>query len=203
LIVDEWGNLHDVEPGTNPGFLYQQNTMRDAIVAALNLNIFNNHSDRVRMANIAQVVNVLQSVILTDNEKMILTPTYHVFDLYKVHQNAVLLPIQMISENYALDGKNIPALHATASSDSSGIIHINIVNVHPQKQISVMCMLKGITIKNISGKILTAATMQAHNTFDQPNNVAISEFDQFKSVGGEITIEVPSKSIISLEIVRK
>ena len=65
LAVDEWGIWTDVEPGTNPGFLYQQNSLRDAIVAATTLNIFNNHSDRVRLANLAQTVNVLQALVLT------------------------------------------------------------------------------------------------------------------------------------------
>ena len=86
LVVDEWGTWYDVEPGTNPGFLYQQNTLRDALVAAINFHIFQRHADRVAMANIAQMINVLQAMILTDKEKMVLTPTYHVFEMFKVHQ---------------------------------------------------------------------------------------------------------------------
>jgi alpha-L-arabinofuranosidase len=200
LSVDEWGNWHDVEPGTNPGFLYQQNTMRDAMVAAVNLNIFHKYSDRVKMANIAQVVNVLQSVILTDNEKMILTPTYYVFDLYKVHQDAVFLPFTLVSDDYTLNGKNIPTISATASIDSNGLVHISIVNVNPTKNISVRCTVKGFTAKNIFGKILTSENMQDHNTFEQPGKIGIREFNKFKIVENEIQIDVPSKSIIVLEL---
>ena len=200
LIVDEWGDWFDVEPGTNPGFLFQQNTMRDAMVAALNLNIFHKHCDRVKMANIAQVVNVLQAVILTDNEKMILTPTYHVFDLYKVHQDAVFLPMKLTSEDYKVNGKKIPAISATASVDSAGLIHISLVNVNPTKNISVRCSVKGVTAKAISGKILTSKNMQDHNTFEQPENVVIQDFTQFKMKGSEIQIDMPSKSIVVLEL---
>jgi alpha-L-arabinofuranosidase len=200
LIVDEWGNWHDVEPGTNPGFLYQQNTMRDAIVAALNLNIFQKYCDRVKMANIAQVVNVLQSVILTDGAKMVLTPTYHVFDLYKVHQDAVLLPITLASEEYSLDGKSIPAVSATASVDAHGVVHISLVNVNPEKQISVRCTVNTIAAKTITGKILTSAHMQDHNTFDHPENVTIREFTPFTTEGNVLRVDLPSKSVVVLEI---
>jgi len=200
LIVDEWGDWHEVEPGTNPGFLYQQNTLRDAMVAAINLNIFNKHCSRVKMANIAQIVNVLQALILTDKEKMILTPTYHVFDLYKVHQDAIFLPFKLESEDYELDGKKIPSLHATASKDSTGLIHISIVNVNPEKSLKVSCGIEGVTSKQISGKILTSENMQDHNTFEQPDNVKIKEFKQFKIEDDKILIDMPSKSIITLEI---
>jgi alpha-N-arabinofuranosidase len=200
LIVDEWGNWHDVEPGTNPGFLYQQNTLRDALVAGLNLNIFNRHSDRVKMANISQLVNVLQALILTDNEKMILTPTYHVFDLYKVHQDATFLPFELSSEDYTLNGSKIPALSATASLDSNGLIHVSIVNVNPVKDITVPCSIKGIRPKSITGQILTSPSMQDHNTFDKPDKVRVSEFKRFEITGNEVTIEVPAKSIVALEI---
>lgn len=200
LVVDEWGNWFDVEPGTNPGFLYQQNTMRDAMVAALNLNIFHQHCNRVQMANIAQVVNVLQAVILTDKEKMILTPTYHVYDLYKVHQDAVFLPFKLVSEDYTLGKKKIPAISATASKDSAGVIHLSLVNVNPNKNISVRCALKGVEAKNISGKILTSPNMQDHNTFEQPNNVTIKEFSGFRIVNNELIIDMPSKSIVALDV---
>src|SRR6202000_2215373 len=119
LVVDEWGVWTDVEPGTNPGFLFQQNSMRDALIAATNLNIFNNHCDRVRGAALAQTINVLQFLILTDKEKMVLTPTYHIFDMYKVHQDAAFLPIKLNSPDYTVDGKNLPAINASASRDAS------------------------------------------------------------------------------------
>src|SRR5438105_12260299 len=131
LIVDEWGIWHDVEPGTNPGFLYQQNTLRDALVAGLTLNIFNNHADRVKMANIAQLINVLQAMILTDKEKSLLTPTYHVFDLYSVHQDAKLLPTSMQSAEYSFGSEKIRAVDVSASQDKEGKIHVTLCNLNP------------------------------------------------------------------------
>ncbi|MFO7447150.1 MAG: alpha-N-arabinofuranosidase [Ignavibacteriaceae bacterium] len=200
LIVDEWGNWFDVEPGTNPGFLYQQNTLRDAMVAALNLNIFNKHADRVKMSNIAQVVNVLQAVILTEDEKMLLTPTYHVFDLYKVHQDALNLPLDITSEDYELNGQIIPALSATASKSKDGTVNISLVNTNPSKEMSLTCTLKGLAGKPVTGKVLTSANMQDHNTFEQPDNVKVEGFSNFKVNGDEITINLPSKSIVTLEV---
>ena len=134
LLVDEWGTWFDVEPGTNPGFLYQQNTMRDAMVAALSLNIFNRHSDRVAMANIAQLCNVLQAVVLTEGDKMVLTPTYHVFDLYKDHQDATLLGA-FVEEGQAGEGENtIPMLSVSASEDKDGVVHVTAANLSPLPQ---------------------------------------------------------------------
>ena len=200
LIVDEWGDWHDVEPGTNPGFLYQQNTLRDAMVAAINLNIFNKHCDRVKMANIAQLVNVLQALILTKNEKMILTPTYYVFDLYKVHQDATLLPMELKSEDYLMNGQKTPALSASASVSPDGTINLSIANVNPDKSIEVPCIFNNFKPGKISGKILTSEKMQDHNTFEQPDKVKINEFNQYKIDGEKIIINMPSKSIVVLEI---
>ncbi len=120
LVVDEWGTWYAVEPGTNPSFLYQQNTLRDAVVAASNLNIFNNHCDRVKMANIAQMINVLQAMILTKGDKMVLTPSYYVFEMYKVHQNAFQIPLQLKSSEYILNNDTLPAVNCSASIDESG-----------------------------------------------------------------------------------
>ena len=145
LIVDEWGNWFDVEPGTNPGFLYQQNTLRDAMVAAVNLNIFHKHCDRVKMANIAQMVNVLQAMILTREKEIVLTPTYYVFKMYSVHQDAALLPVELQSESYANGRDSIPALSASASKDKEGRIHISLANLHPTKAQNLRCELKGTT----------------------------------------------------------
>src|SRR5690606_11508192 len=128
LIVDEWGGWYEVEPGTNPGFLYQQNTMRDAMIAGMTLNIFNNHADRVRGANLAQIINVLQAVILTEGEKMLLTPTYHVMKMYNVHQDAQLVPIHLETQNYTFEGKSIPAVSASASK-KDGSLNISLTNV--------------------------------------------------------------------------
>jgi alpha-L-arabinofuranosidase len=125
MMVDEWGGWYDVEPGTNGGFLFQQNTMRDAMIAGMSLNIFNNHADRVRMANIAQVVNVLQAVILTNEERIILTPTYHVMEMFKIHQDATLIQMYLKTENYTFEGKKLPAISASASKDANGIVHVS------------------------------------------------------------------------------
>ena len=200
LMVDEWGIWTDVEPGTNPGFLFQQNSLRDAIVAGINLNIFNNHCDRVKMANLAQTVNVLQAVILTDKEKMLLTPTYWVYYLYKVHQDATLLPVFLTSDSYELNGKKIDAINVSASKDASGKIHITLVNIDPNKTQTVDTELRGFTAKKVSGKILTSAKINDYNTFDKPNTVGIKDFNDAKISGGKLNITLPSKSVVMLEI---
>ena len=131
LYVDEWGTWYDVEPGTNPGFLFQQNTMRDAIVAGLNLNVFHKHADRVRMTNIAQMINVLQAMVLTDKEKMLLTPTYHVFEMYKPFQNATLLPTELTTPDYKLGEVAIPAVSVSAARGADGAMVLSLVNADP------------------------------------------------------------------------
>jgi len=200
LMVDEWGIWTDVEPGTNPGFLYQQNSLRDAIIAGINLNIFNNHCDRVIMANIAQTVNVLQAVVLTDNEKMLLTPTYWVYYLYKVHQDATLLPVSINSGIYEMNGKRIDAISVSASKDKAGKIHITLVNIDPNKAQTVETDLRGFTAKKVSGKVLTSAKITDHNTFDKPNTVYLKDFNDAKLSGGKLNITLPAKSVVLLEI---
>ncbi|MCX6902584.1 MAG: alpha-N-arabinofuranosidase, partial [Verrucomicrobia bacterium] len=143
LVVDEWGAWHDVEPGTLRGFLYQQNTIRDALVAGVTLNIFNQHADRVKMANIAQTINVLQAMILTDKAKMILTPTYHVFEMYAVHQDAKLLPTELQSNDYLMGPDKIPNVSASASRDKAGRIHVTLCNLNPHAAAEVSCELLG------------------------------------------------------------
>ncbi|KPK86187.1 MAG: alpha-N-arabinofuranosidase [Bacteroides sp. SM23_62_1] len=200
LMVDEWGTWYDVEPGTNPGFLYQQNTLRDAFVAGITLNTFNKYADRVKMANIAQLVNVLQALILTDEEKMILTPTYHVFDLYKVHQEAVYLPSVLETENYELNGEQLPVLNVSVSKSGDGTIHISIVNIHPDRAIDLQCELRGVTTSDVKGKILTAPALNTHNTFDAPDNVRIAEFTKMRLKDNILELTIPSKSIIVLAV---
>jgi alpha-N-arabinofuranosidase len=200
LVVDEWGAWYDVEPGTNPGFLYQQSTLRDALVAGVNLNIFNNHAARVKMANIAQMVNVLQSMILTDKEKMILTPTYHVFDLYKAHQDATLLPCELQSGDYTFDSQKIPALSVSASRDAAGRIHVSLCNLNPNAPAEVACELQGAKAKKISGSVLTAPEMTAHNTFDKPENVKPADFSGFKLTDTGFATTLPGKSVVMLEV---
>src|SRR4029450_8087229 len=154
LIVDEWGTWYDQEPGSTPGFLYQQNSIRDAVTAGINLNLFNNRSDRVRMTNIAQTVNVLQAMILTDKEKMVLTPTYHVFEMFKVHQGATLLPTENGPSDYEIacgggGGKKIPSIYVSASKDKEGRIHVSLVNARPDRAAKLTVNLSGVTAKTV------------------------------------------------------
>jgi alpha-L-arabinofuranosidase len=200
LIVDEWGNWYDVEPGTNPGFLYQQSTMRDAITTALNFNIFHRHADRVAMANIAQMVNVLQSMILTDGPRMTVTPTYWVFDLYKVHQDATFLPVSLLTPDYKLGDQTIPMIDATASRDASGKTHLSLVNVDPNVAVTVSCELRGLKPGSVSGRILTAPEMNSHNTFDAPNTVAPKPFTGASLLNGRLNVIMPAKSVVTLEL---
>ncbi|MDR0542428.1 MAG: alpha-N-arabinofuranosidase [Dysgonamonadaceae bacterium] len=200
LVPDEWGTWFNVEPGSNPGFLYQQNTLRDAIVAGVNLNIFNTHCDRVKMANIAQTINVLQAVILTDNEKMLLTPTYWVFWLYKVHQDATLLPVSFSGAKYQLNGKEMDAVSVSASKDASGKIHITLVNIDPNKTQAIDAELRGVTLKNVSGKILTSAKLNDFNSFERPNTLTVKDFRDAKLSGGKLNVVLPAKSVVMLEI---
>ncbi|HVN79297.1 MAG TPA: alpha-N-arabinofuranosidase [Terriglobia bacterium] len=200
LVVDEWGTWYEVEPGTNPGFLYQQNTLRDALVAAINLNIFNNHCERVHMANIAQMVNVLQAVILTQDEKMVLTPTYHVFDLYQVHQEATSLPIQFESADYSFKSEKIPAVSVSASRDSGGRIHVTFCNLDPHQSNRVIAELRGANVRRLSGQILTAKEIGAHNTFEAPNQVQPANFDGIRLTGSGFEVMLPSKSVVALEL---
>ncbi|MGF7398889.1 alpha-N-arabinofuranosidase [Thermoanaerobacterium thermosaccharolyticum] len=201
LVVDEWGTWYDVEPGTNPGFLYQQNTMRDALVAGVHFNIFNKHCDRVKMANIAQTINVLQAVILTDGPKMVLTPTYHVFDMYKVHQDAELLDFNIDTPEYKLNSEEgIPQVTATASVDSSRKVHISLCNLNPRESVTVECELRGANVSKVTGTILTADEMNAHNTFDNPNNVVPEDFNGVKIVDNKLILSMPKMSIVILEV---
>ena len=200
LVVDEWGVWTDVEPGTNPGFLFQQNSLRDALIAATNLNIFNNHCDRVRGAALAQTINVLQSLILTDKEKMLLTPTYHIFNMYKVHQDAKYLPIKLNSPDYAVDGKQLPAVNASASQDASGKVHISLVNLDLHNNVSISTDLGNIKWKTVTGQILTSANITDVNTFDQPNKLHLENFTGAKNENGKLVVNLPSKSVVTLEL---
>jgi alpha-N-arabinofuranosidase len=200
LIVDEWGAWHAVEPGTNPGFLYQQNTMRDALVAGLTLNIFNQHADRVRMANIAQTVNVLQAMVLTDKERMLLTPTYHVFEMYNIHQDATLLPSELTCADFTSGDDKIPGLSASASRDSSGRVHLTLCNLNPGAPAELTCELQGLKPSRVEGRVLTASEMQAHNTFDMPDVVKPAEFKDAKLQEGGLAVRLPAKSVVVLAL---
>jgi alpha-N-arabinofuranosidase len=202
LMVDEWGIWTDVEPGTNEGFLFQQNSIRDALIAALTLNIFNTHADRVKMANIAQTINVLQAVILTEGDRMVLTPTYHVFKMFSVHQDAKLLPGYLICEDYEMDGKKIPALTSSVSEDKDGKIHITLTNLNPDKEISLTVQLAGKNFGNVkTASVLTAPEYNSFNSFDKPNVVKPIDFKGYKkTTDGTFLVTMPSKSVVVLEL---
>ena len=202
LVVDEWGNWFKVEPGTNPGFLYQQNTMRDAVTAAIHLNIFNHHADRVKSANIAQMINVLQSVILTKDDKMILTPTYHVFRMFRVHQDATLLKTDLKCEDYVYGDKKLPSISASASVDKEGKVHISLANLNPNKSVVVTCPVIGESYSKITGEVLTAPEMNSFNSFENPDFVKPAAFTGFSSKNGILTITMPSKSVVVLELTK-
>jgi len=200
LVVDEWGVWTDVEHGTNPGFLYQQNSLRDALIAATTLNIFNNHCDRVRSAALAQTINVLQSLILTDKDKMLLTPTYHIFDMYKVHQDAKYLPIKLASPDYVVDGKKIAAINVSASQDASGKVHISLVNLDLHNDITISTSLKDIQWKTVTGQILTSANITDINTFQHPDKLHLAAFKGGSKDGDNLVVVMPAKSAVTLEL---
>jgi alpha-N-arabinofuranosidase len=200
LLVDEWGIWTEVEPGTNPGFLYQQNSLRDALIAGTTLNIFNNHSDRVRGANLAQSINVLQALILTRGRQMLLTPTYHVFDLYKVHQDATFLPVQFTSPDYKVGDQQIPSLNASASQDSTGAVHLTLVNLDPKKSLQIQTSLAGIQWQTVTGSMVTSAELTDINTFERPDKIQVQAFSGAKKQGNNLVVTLPAKSVVMLEL---
>jgi alpha-N-arabinofuranosidase len=201
LVVDEWGIWTDPLPGTNPSFLRQQNSLRDALIASSTLDIFNKHAARVRMANIAQMINVLQAMLLTKGKKMVKTHTYYVFKMYKVHQGATYLPMNIRAAEYKYKGDSIPAISATASRDSTGKIHITLSNLNPHQKQGITIDLRGTHVHQInSGTILTADHFDAVNTFDNPDNVVPKPFHGATLNGNRLTLQMPSKSIITLEL---
>lgn len=200
LIVDEWGTWYDVEPGTNPGFLYQQNTMRDAMVAALTLNIFNKHSDRIMMANIAQTVNVLQAVILTDGSEMLLTPTYHVFKMYRDHQDNTLLGSYITSDNVESSDKRVcPQLIESASIDEDATICSTITNISDSKSAEIKCQIADTEVTEIRAEILTGE-IHAKNDFDCKDKVKVEEFKDFKMLRDGFKAVLPPCSVVKFTI---
>lgn len=200
MVVDEWGTWYAVEPGTHPRFLYQQNSMRDALVAATTFDIFNKHCDRVRMANIAQTVNVLQAMILTDKKKMLLTPSYHVFEMYSVHQGAMMVPCDVQSERYALADYDVPAISASASVDDDGKLHITLSNANPKQNIAANVFVRGLQGKQVQGRVLTGSAMDAHNTFDNLNAVQPTGFNGAKLNPDGLEVTLPKMSVVVLEV---
>lgn len=189
LIVDEWGSWLDIKKGTNPGFLYQQNTIRDAMLASLTLNIFHKHSDRVHMANIAQMVNVLQSMILTDGDKMIKTPTYHVFSLYKNHMDATKI------DSWG-DTKETTSYTATKKD---GVMTLSFCNYAIDESDEVTLDL-GFNIQDVHAEVLVGETMDAHNTFEEPERVNVEVFSGYEIAGEYLKITLPPKSVVSIYV---
>ncbi len=200
LVVDEWGAWHAVEPGTNPGFLYQQNSLRDALVAGVTLNIFNQHCNRVKMANIAQTINVLQAMILTRGAEMIRTPTHYVFAMYRPHHDATLLPTELDAGDYRLGAEAIPAISASASRDAQGRIHITLCHLNPSLPATVAARLEGARVSRVRGQVLTAPSITSHNTFEQPDAVRPAAFDGVHLAGDSLEIVLPPKSVVALEL---
>ena len=202
MIVDEWGCWFDVEPGTNPGFLYQQNTMRDALVAGINLNIFNKHCDRVKMANIAQMVNVLQSVILTDGERMIKTPTWFVFYLYQAHQDAELLDSTLETAMVGPEGHQAPNMTESVSMGKDGKMHITLTNESVSEDYPIDVILDSGKAAAVEGMILTGE-MHEHNTFDNPEQVKCTSFDDVKLADDGLKLTLPKCSVLHLTVTVK
>jgi alpha-N-arabinofuranosidase len=200
LAVDEWGTWFKEDEGTHRGFLRQQNTLRDALVAGINLNIFAKHADRVRMTAIAQMVDVLQAMILTDGARMVKTPTYYVFQMYKPYMDATVLPIDLKSPWYGKDEWVVPAVSASAVKDKAGIVHVGLTNADPNRPATVTVTLTGITGSTVSGKVITAPAMNALNSFASPNTVMPTAFTGAQLNGGTLTVTLPAKSVVMLDL---
>lgn len=202
LVVDEWGGWYNTEPGTNPAFLFQQNTMRDAMIAGMTLNVFNNHADRVRIANLAQTVNVLQAVILTKGEKIILTPTFHVMEMYNVHQDAAQIPLDVVTgADYVFGKDKLPAVSASASKNTEGTIHISFTNIDPKNAQSISLDLRGgVSPKSVTGRILASKNLQDCNDFDNPDKIKPTVFNGAKFQGDKLEVTLPPFSVVVLAI---
>lgn len=200
LYIDEWGTWYKPEPGSNPGFLVQQNTMRDAIVAAANFNIFHKYAARVQMTSIAQTVNVLQAMILTDGPKMILTPTYYVYHMYKPFQGATSLPIKLNTGTYKYGKWSVPQVSASAARTSDGAIVVGLANLDPKNGVPLSAMIAGAHPGAVKGEILTAQVMDAHNSFDAPNTVHTASFDGATISGNKLHLTLPPKSVVVLTL---
>jgi alpha-N-arabinofuranosidase len=202
MIIDEWGTWFDVEPGTNPGFLYQQNTIRDALVAGVHFNIFHKHSDRVQMTNIAQTVNVLQAMILTEGDKMILTPTYHLFEMFKVHQDAQLLAVDCNIADYEYNGEKLPQVSVSASKNKGGKVHISLCNLDHKNEAGLEMDIRGLIINKtkVSGRILTAGSMNDHNNFEEPEKVTPADFNHVSVAENKISVQLPPMSVVVIAI---
>lgn len=200
LVVDEWGTWYAGLPGANPGFLHQQNSLRDALVAALNIDIFSAHADRVRMANIAQMINVLQAMILTDGDRMVLTPTYHVFAMYKPFQDATHLPLQLQTPDYRHGDAHVPAVHGSAVKAKDGHVYVALTNLDANSPATVSVAVDGVSVRGVEGQLLTAPTITAHNTFAAPRTVQPTAFTGARIQGNTLQVALPARAIVMLKL---
>jgi alpha-N-arabinofuranosidase len=199
FYVDEWGTWYDPEPGREPGFLWQHNTLRDALVAGLNFNIFHRHAKRVQMTNIAQMVNVLQAMILTEGPKMALTPTYHVFQMYIPFQGATSLPTEITTPEYKLADETVPAVSVSAARDTSGKLQLALVNLDPNREAVVTAQIAGGSATQAQGRVLTAKTMDARNTVDAPEAIYPVKIAAERK-GSTLMVRLPPKSVSVLRL---
>jgi alpha-L-arabinofuranosidase len=199
LVVDEWGAWYAPLPGSNPGFLVQQNSLRDAILAALNLNIFARHADRVRGANIAQMINVLQAMIMTDKEKMVLTPTYHVFRMYVPFQDATFVPVTFNAGTYTHGDIALPRVDAIAAKDKTGKLWLEVTNIDPNEAVEIGLNVAGIAAKSAAGETLTAPKVDSINTFNAPNTV-VPKPVSVKAQAGRLTLKLEPKSVTVISV---
>jgi len=199
LIVDEWGGWYAPLPGSNPGFLVQQNSLRDAILAALNLNIFAHHADRVRGANIAQMINVLQAMIMTDKEKMVLTPTYYVYKMYVPFQDSTFVPVAFETGTYTHDNVTLPRVDAIAAKGKDGKLWLEMTNVDPNQAVEVELKLAGVIAKSAAGETLTAPKVDSVNTFDAPNTVVPKPVSA-RAEAGKLTMKLAAKSVTVVSV---
>lgn len=201
LLVDEWGTWFDEEPGTVRGHLYQQNTMRDAMVAALTFNVFHRYADRITMANIAQIANVLQAMVLTRGQEMVLTPTYHAFWLYRPHQGATFIPTTCsAASRQVTPTRAVPEVSVTASRDKEGKLHLSIVNPELEKEPTILISFDALQPKSVSASMLRSDSIDAYNDFGNTNRVGVKPFKGAKIVKEGIELKLPSASILTLEI---
>ena len=199
LVVDVWGAWYAPLPGSNPGFLVQQNSLRDAILAALNLNIFARHADRVRMANIAQMINVLQAMILTDKEKMVLTPTYYVYKMYVPFQDSTFVPVTFDAGTHTHGDITLPRVDAIAAKDATGKLWLAITNIDPDRVVEIEANLAGITAKSAMGETLTAPKVDSVNTFGAPNTVMPKSVPA-NIQGGKLVVKLDPKSVTVISV---
>jgi len=200
LYLDEWGTWYKGLDGVNPGFLHQQNTLRDALVSSIHFDAMSRHAKRVKMANIAQMVNVLQAMILTDEDRMVLTPTYHAFEMYKPWQDATHLPFELRTPQYRHGETSVPAVHGSAVRAKDGKVYVALTNLDPSRAAEVSASVSGLQASAVSGRVLTGNAITAHNTFDQPEVVKPADFAGATVSGNTLKVELPAKSLVVLQL---